>query len=49
MLPWFLLYNEVNQLYMYIYSLPLGSPSHLPPIPSISVITEVSFLCHQLT
>ena len=39
MLCSFLLYNEVNQLYVYIYSLPLGPPSH-PPIPLIQVTTE---------
>ena len=27
----FVLYNEVNQLYVYIYPLPLEPPSHLPP------------------
>ena len=26
MLCWFLLYNEVNQSYVYIYPLPLGLP-----------------------
>ena len=42
MLCWFLLYTEVNQLYVYIYPFPLGSPSHPPPPshPSIQVITE---------
>ena len=34
----FLLYNEVNQLYVYIYPLPLEPPS--PPIPPRQVITE---------
>ena len=34
MLYWFLLYNEVNQLYVYIYTLSLELPS-LPPIPSL--------------
>ena len=28
MLCYFLLYSEVNQLYVYIYPLPLGPPSH---------------------
>ena len=28
MLCQFLLYNEVNQLYVYLYPLPLGPPSH---------------------
>ena len=32
MLCWFLLYNEVNQPQVHIYSLPLGPPSH--PTPS---------------
>ena len=36
MLSWFLLYNEVNQLYVYIYPLPLGPPSHPPSHPSRS-------------
>ena len=32
----FLLFNEVNQLYAYIYISPLGPPSpSLPPIPPI--------------
>ena len=35
----FLLYNEVNQLYVYLYPLPLGPPSH-PSIPPIQFITE---------
>ena len=35
----FLPYNEVYQLYAYIYPLLLGSPSH-PVIPPIQVITE---------
>ena len=34
MLCSFLLYNEVNQLYVYIYPLPLGPPPP-PPIPPI--------------
>ena len=29
-----LLYNEVNQLYVYIYPLPPGSPSHPQPHPT---------------
>ena len=32
-LCWFLLYNEVNQLYVYMYPLPLGPPSS-PPHPT---------------
>ena len=35
-----LLYHEVNQLYVYIYSLLLGPPSHPHPIPPIQVTTE---------
>ena len=40
MLYWFLLYNEVNKLYIYIYPLPLGLPSYLPPHP-------VSLIAHR--
>ena len=41
MLCQFLLYDEVNQLSVYIYPLPLGSPSlPPPPIQPIQVITE---------
>ena len=29
MLCWFLLYNEVNQLYVYVYPLSLGPPEHV--------------------
>ena len=36
MLCLFLLYNEVNQLYVYLYPLPLGPPS----LPPTYVITE---------
>ena len=35
MLCWFLLYN-MNQSYVYMYSLPLGSPAHPPSHPSRS-------------
>ena len=38
MLCWFLLYNDVNRLHVYIYPLPLGTPP--PPIPPIQVTTE---------
>ena len=38
MLCQFLLYNEVNQLQVYIYPLPLEPP--IPPIPPTQVITE---------
>ena len=43
MLCQFLLYSEVNQLYVYLYPLPLGLPSHHPSPPSgpsRSVVTE---------
>ena len=42
MLCYFLLYSEVNQLYIYIYSLPLRPPNY-HPITSQS--TGLSFLC----
>ena len=54
MLCWFLLYKEVNQLYVYIYIPSLMDlPPTLPPShPSRSLqSTELSFLCyiiHQL-
>ena len=39
MLCSFLLCNEVNQLHVYVYPLPLGSPSHgpycIPPLRSL--------------
>ena len=34
MLCWFLPYNNVNQLLVYICPLPLEPPSHLPPHPT---------------
>ena len=37
---WFLPCNTVNQLYVYIYPLSLGPPSHFAPIPPLEVITE---------
>ena len=37
MLCQFLLYNNMNQLHEYTYLLPLGPPSHLPPL---LVVTE---------
>ena len=56
MLCWFLLYNNMNQLYVYIYPLPLEPPSHPPTShPSrISQSTKLSSLCciaasHQLS
>ena len=40
-----MLYNEVNQLFAYIYLLPV-KPPYLPPHPSrSSQITELSSLC----
>ena len=33
------MYNKVNQLYVYIYSFPLGTLSH-SPFPPTQVITE---------
>ena len=35
MLCQFLLYNEANQLYVYIYPISLEPPSHPNPIPPI--------------
>ena len=43
MLCQFLMYNEVNQLYVYIYPLPLGPPSY--PCRS-SQSTRLSSLCY---
>ena len=41
MLCQLLLYNKVNQLYVYIYPLPLGPPSHpMPPFHPSKVTTE---------
>ena len=37
---WFLPCNKVNQLYVYVYPLSLGPPSHFAPIPPLEVITE---------
>ena len=48
MLCWFLLYNEVNQTYVYIYPLPLRPLCHSPTLsqPSrSSQSTEQSSLC----
>ena len=44
MLYLFLLYNEENQLYVYIYPLPLGPPFHPHPTPLglHRVLTELS-------
>ena len=39
-----LLYNSGNQLYVYIYSLPLGPPTTLTPSPRSSQSTELSSL-----
>ena len=38
---WFLPCNKVNQLYVYIYPLSLGPPSHFPPIPPLEVIYQM--------
>ena len=40
MLCQFRLYNEVKELYVYLYPFPLGTPSHPPLIPPIYVITR---------
>ena len=40
MLCQFLLYSEVNQKLVYLYPLPIGSPSHPSLIPPIQVFTE---------
>lgn len=40
MLCQFLLFSQVNQLYIYIHRLPLGLPPHPTPIPSIQVTPE---------
>ena len=40
MLCQFLLYSEVNQKLVYLYPLPIGSPSHPSPTPPIQVFTE---------
>ena len=43
-----LLYNKANQLYVYIYPLPLESPFHTPhPIPPHQVITEHPCVAQQ--
>ena len=51
MLCQFLLYNNVNQLYVYIYLLPLEPPCHTPPShPSrSSQSTRLSSLCYAAT
>ena len=38
---WFPLCNKVNQLYVYIYPLSLGPPSHFPPVPPLEVIYQM--------
>ena len=38
MLCWFLLYDSVNQPYMYVYRLRLEPPSPRPPTPALQVI-----------
>ena len=49
MLYLFLLYNEVNQLYVCTHPLPLGSSSHTPHHPTLLGITEhwASFLHYR--
>lgn len=46
-----LLYNDVHQLYVYIYPFPFRPPSHPPPIPPLEVITaqgaELPVLCSR--
>ena len=43
----FLLYNEVNQLYVYLYPFPLGPSCHPPSHPSrLSQSTRLSSLCY---
>ena len=34
-LYWFLLYDNVNQLYVYMFPLPLEPPSHFSSHPSV--------------
>ena len=46
-LSWFLSYNSVNQLYVYIYYLPLQSPSPPPSTPRSSQGTELSSPCYM--
>ena len=53
MLCWYLLYNYVTQLYVYMHPLPHESSSYcslLPPTPShtsrSSQSTKLSFLCY---
>ena len=48
MLYYFLLYNEVNQLYVCLYPLRPGPPSHAPHPTRLGrhrAPTELSFLC----
>ena len=48
MLYYFLLYNEVNQLYVCLYPLRPGPPSHAPHPTHLGrhrAPTELSFLC----
>ena len=45
MLCWFLLYNDVKQLYIHMYPFPLGPPSHPPSYPSGSSQSTVLSLC----
>ena len=45
----FLLYNEVNQLYVYIFPIPLEPPSNLPSsyFSCSSQSTQLSSLCNK--
>ena len=47
MLCWFLLYNSVKQLYVHVYPLPLGPPSHPPSCPSGPSQSAVLSLCAE--
>ena len=47
MLYSFLLYNYMNQLYVYIYPLPLQPPSHPPPTV-LSFNTELGVLASAI-
>ena len=53
MLCWLLLYNRVNQLYVYMCSFPLKPPFCPPPTPShpsrSSQSTQLGSLCYTAT
>ena len=44
MLYYFLLYNNINQLYVYIYPLPLEPPSHPTRSSQSTELTELPVL-----